>query len=84
MSWYVYIAKAKTGGYYTGMTQNPEQRLARHNSGTGSRFAAQQGPFEMVYVSPAFINKSDARKREIQVKDWSQIKKQKLIKGDFI
>ncbi|MBI2195637.1 MAG: GIY-YIG nuclease family protein [Candidatus Levybacteria bacterium] len=80
-SWYVYIAKAKTGRYYTGITTNPNKRIIKHNSGKGSRFAIEQGPFELVYSSKAFPDKSEARKREIQIKCWSREKKLKLISG---
>ena len=81
MSWYVYIAKAKTGRFYTGITTNPNQRIIKHNSGKGSRFAIEQGPFELVYTSKTFSGKSEARKREIQIKGWSREKKLKLISG---
>ena len=81
MEWYVYIAKARTGRYYTGITTNPSERIQKHNSGEGSRLAVNQGPFELVYVSPPFPGKSEARKREIQIKKWSRQKKEKLITG---
>ncbi len=84
MNWYLYIAKARTGRFYTGISTNPAARIERHNRGEGSRFAINQGPFELVYVSLAFKDKTDARKRELQVKDWSQIKKIKLISGDIV
>ena len=80
-SWYVYIAKAKTGRYYTGITTNPNKRIIKHNSGKGSRFAIEQGPLELVYISKAFPDKSEVRKREIQIKGWSREKKLKLIIG---
>jgi len=80
-SWYVYIAKAKTGRYYTGITTNPNKRIIKHNSGKGSRFAIEQGPLELVYISKAFPYKSKVRKREIQIKGWSREKKLKLIIG---
>jgi len=83
MSWHVYIAKAKTGRFYAGITTNTESRIIKHNSGKGSRFAKDQGPFELVYSSKAFPSKSDARKREIQVKGWSRNKKLKLIKSEW-
>lgn len=79
--WYVYIAKAKTGRYYTGITTNPNERIIKHNCGKGSRFAIKQGPLELVYISKAFPDKSKARKREIQIKGWSREKKLKLISG---
>jgi putative endonuclease len=83
MSWYVYIAEAKTGRYYTGITIDPTRRIIKHNSGKGSRFAVQQGPFKLVYVSSAFRNKSEARKREIQIKGWTREKKLKLINTEW-
>ena len=78
MEWYVYIAQAKTGYYYVGISPDPEKRLGKHNSGKGSQMALQQGPFKIVYVSPSYQNKSEARKREIQLKGWTR-KKEKLI-----
>ena len=81
--WYLYIAKARTGRYYTGITTNPLARLAKHNSGLGAKFAVQQGPFELVYVSQTLESKSEARKREVLVKSWSQKKKEMLIKGEW-
>jgi putative endonuclease len=83
MNWYVYIAKARTGRYYTGITNDPHERIEKHNSGRGSRMAVQQGPFELVYVSGEFLGKSEARKREAQIKGWSREKKEKLIKGEW-
>ncbi len=83
-NWYVYIAKARTDKFYTGISNNPENRIIKHNSGKGSRFAINQGPFQLVYVSTPFLNKSEARKREIQLKKWSRSKKLKLIQGDWI
>ncbi len=83
MSWFVYIAAAGTGRYYVGITNDPQERLRKHNSGKGSRMATQQGPFTLVYLSHPFPNKSEARKREIQLKGWTVEKKQKLINGEW-
>lgn len=83
MSWYVYIAKARTGRYYVGMTTNAHDRIKKHNAGNGARFAMQQGPFTLVYVSDCFASKSEARVREIQLKGWSRAKKEKLISGEW-
>ncbi len=83
MPWYVYIAQARTGRYYVGITTNAEERIAEHNRGEGSKFAINQGPFILAYVSEAFTDKSGARKREVQIKRWTQEKKEKLIKGEW-
>jgi predicted GIY-YIG superfamily endonuclease len=84
MGWYVYIAKARTDRYYVGTTTNPQKRIIAHNKGDGSRMAKQQGPFNLAYISANFCTKSDARKREIQIKGWSRDKKEKLINGQWI
>ena len=84
MNWHVYIAKARTERYYTGITNDPETRIIKHNIGKGSRMAKQQGPFVLIYTSLPFPNKSEARKREIQIKGWKKEKKEKLIQGDWI
>ena len=83
-SWFVYVAKAKTGRFYTGITTDPAKRIIAHNNGKGSRFAKDQGPFELTYTSPAFPNKSEARKREIQIKGWRRVKKLNLINGKWV
>lgn len=81
--WFLYIMQAHTGRFYVGISCDPKARLKNHNSGKGSRFARQQGPFELLYISKPLSSKSEARKREIQVKGWSRDKKQKLISGEW-
>ncbi|MEX0932253.1 MAG: GIY-YIG nuclease family protein [Candidatus Saccharimonadales bacterium] len=83
MDWYVYIAEAKSGRYYTGISPRPQKRLAKHNTGKGSRFAMQYGPLKLVFVSKKFRSKEEARKQEVKVKSWSREKKQKLINGEW-
>lgn len=68
MYWFVYIAQAATSRYYVGITTNPQERIKKHNSGHGSQFARQQGPLTLVYVSNPLPSKSEARKREMQLK----------------
>ena len=77
------MAKARTGRYYVGITTNPQERIEEHNRGDGSKFAVNQGPFILTYASPAFPDKSSARKREVQIKKWSREKKEKLIRGEW-
>lgn len=83
MNWYVYIAKTRTGRYYTGITTNPSERVIKHNQGKGSQLAKQQGPFTLIYTSKSFLSKSEARKREAQIKGWNRKKKEKLICGEW-
>lgn len=84
MNWYVYIAKTRTGYYYTGITTDPESRILKHNKGKGSQMGRQQGPFVLLYKSYPFADKSQARKREAQIKRWSRKKKEKLINSEWV
>jgi len=81
--WFLYIARTRTGRYYTGISQSPKERIKAHNSGNGAKFAVNQGPFELVYVSLPIENKHKARELEIKVKDWSQEKKNRLITKEW-
>ncbi|PIR54576.1 hypothetical protein COU75_00045 [Candidatus Peregrinibacteria bacterium CG10_big_fil_rev_8_21_14_0_10_42_8] len=83
MSWHVYIAQARTGRYYTGISTDPHRRIKDHNRGKGAKFAHDQGLDHFVYISSLFETKSEARKREIQIKGWNREKKEKLIRGEW-
>ncbi len=84
MSWYLYIAEARTGIYYTGITTDPERRIKDHNKGKGSSLARSQGPFTLLYVSEELPDQSTARKLEIKVKSWTRKKKKELIRGKVV
>jgi len=73
----------KPGDIILALLQTPRERIIKHNQGKGSQLAAQQGPFTLVYTSKPLLNKSEARKREIQIKGWSREKKEKLINGEW-
>ena len=83
MKWYVYIAEARTRRYYTGISPNPERRILDHNNDRGAKFAHDQGPFKLVYISQPYIDQKSARERERQIKGWSRAKKEKLINGEW-
>ena len=83
MSWHVYIAQAPTGRYYTGITEDPKQRIIDHNEGRGAKFSRDQGKLRLVYISVVFESKSSARLREMQIKGWTRLKKGKLIQGEW-
>ena len=81
--WFVYICESKAHHYCVGISLNPEQRLMSHNSGIGSKMAKDQGAFRLLYISKEFTTKPLARKREMQIKRWSRVKKEKLIQGTW-
>jgi len=83
MKLYVYIAIAKTGSYYTGVSTDPIHRIQKHNLGLGAKFSKDQGTLKLLYTSKPF-DKSTAWKREWQIKGWRREKKEKLIRGVWI
>ena len=80
--WYVYIIECQDKTYYTGMTWKLDQRWIQHLSGLGSKYTTKHKPKKLVYLEE-YDDLEQARKREIQIKDWSQTKKKKLISGQW-
>ncbi len=78
-AWFVYILQCSDKTLYTGITPDIQKRLVLHNSGKAAKYTRGRIPAKLVYKKK-FNNKSEARKREIQIKRWSRIKKQKLSK----
>ena len=64
---YLYILKSEEyGRHYIGITENIENRLAKHNGG-GVESTKAFRPWKMVYTEK-FVTKTEARKREIYLK----------------
>ena len=80
--WYVYIIECLDGTYYTGLTWNIANRLEQHISRLGSKYSQKRGVKKLVYYE-IHDDLDTARKREKQIKNWNQKKKQKLISGEW-
>ena len=79
---FVYILECSDGSYYTGVTNNLERRLYEHQSGSHSGYTSVRLPAKLVF-SQEFDDPMTAIRREKQIKGWSRVKKEALIKGDF-
>lgn len=77
---FVYIIRSQDGRYYTGYTTDLERRFKEHQAGTGGKFTRSFG-VETILYHEVYENKSEALKREIQIKGWSRVKKEALIKA---
>jgi putative endonuclease len=73
--WYVYIVCCRDDTYYTGITNNVAKRIEKHNSGKGAVYTSGRRPVKLIYQEK-HADKSSARKREIQIKDWRREKKE--------
>lgn len=78
MPYYVYILICKDGSYYTGYAKNVEQRAEQHKKGQGARYTRMRGLKKVVYVEE-FNSRSEAMKREREIKSLSHSEKQRLI-----
>jgi putative endonuclease len=75
--WYVYILNCDQKTFYVGMTNDLGSRLAEHRN-KESFFTKKFSELDMVY-NEQFNSKTEAAKREKQLKGWSRKKKLALI-----
>lgn len=78
--WHVYLVRCSDGSIYTGITDNVEARLKKHNSGRGARYTAQRRPVILLH-SETLESQGSAMKREAQIKRWSKRQKEDLASG---
>ena len=76
--YFIYMIKNKNNELYIGVTENPNSRLAMHNSKRGAQFTKTKSVFEIVFLE-RYNTLSEARQREIQLKKWRREKKEFLI-----
>jgi putative endonuclease len=69
----VYVLMNHAGRRYIGLSENPEIRVAQHNSGV-SKWTKGKGPWKVIWTSRG-MNLGEARKLE------TRLKKQKGGKG---
>jgi putative endonuclease len=79
-TWSFYIVRCKDGSLYCGVTNNLEERVKKHNAGTGAKYTLAHRPVSLAY-SERCDNMSDALKREDQVRHWSKPKKEEFVRG---
>ena len=77
--WLVYIVQCADGTYYTGLTENLEERIGRHNTGNGAKYTKLKRPVRLVYCEEC-LSKVQAIKREIEIKKLSHRNKEYLIR----
>lgn len=78
MSYFVYLLECNDGSLYTGITTDVERRLAEHKSGIGSSFTRAKKAKQIVYRE-AQPSRSQAQKREAEIKKWPRARKLALI-----
>lgn len=79
---YAYIIRCADGSFYCGYTTDVEKRFEKHKSGKGAKYTRSHLPLEIVYIEE-FESKSDALKRECEIKSMTRSQKEKLINSDY-
>ncbi len=75
---YVYMLRCADSTLYTGWTTNLKQRVKAHNSKNGAKYTKIRTPAKLVYFEE-FDSKSEALKREYEIKQLTKKKKEELI-----
>lgn len=76
--YYLYILECKDGSLYTGITTDVARRLAEHKTGKGAHYTRAKGAVKMRYTEE-HVGRSDAQKREAEIKRWGRTKKLEFI-----
>ncbi|MFC3097184.1 GIY-YIG nuclease family protein [Alteraurantiacibacter palmitatis] len=82
MDFHAYLLRCTDDSYYAGHTDNLDQRLAQHQSGSFGGYTAVRRPVTLVW-SDRFGTRDEAFAAERQIKGWSRAKKEALIAGDW-
>ena len=78
-NWYLYIARCSDNSLYTGITTDIARRTDEHNNGKeASAYTRAHRPVALVYQE-SYKTRSDATKREIEVKKLSKEEKELMI-----
>ena len=76
--WIVYILRCGDDTLYTGITDDLPRRLKAHREGKGAKYTRGRSPLELVYQEIC-SDKSQALRREIEIKRLSRMEKLALI-----
>lgn len=77
--WFVYMVECADGSIYTGITTNVKERIAMHNSGKGAKYTRSRLPVKLL-ICWEHSNRSEATKRELEIKRLSRFQKLELLK----
>jgi putative endonuclease len=77
---FVYMMRCADNSLYTGWTNNLEQRIKKHEAGTGAKSTHAKKAVALVYYEE-LADKSAALKREYAIKQLSKDGKEALVRN---
>ena len=76
--YFVYLIRCKDRTIYTGVTTDVRRRFKEHALGEGGDYTRSRGVKKILYTEK-YKNRSNALKREAEIKGWRREKKLSLI-----
>jgi len=76
--YYLYIILCEDNSLYTGIAKNVERRFIEHEKGKGSKYTKAKKVKQLLYTEK-YKTRSQASKREAQIKGWRRERKLNLI-----
>jgi putative endonuclease len=78
MVYFVYLLECADKSIYTGITTDVVRRLAEHKAKIGSHYTASKRAKKILHIEE-FPNRSQASKREAEIKRFTRAKKLALF-----
>jgi putative endonuclease len=78
--WFTYIVECSDKTLYTGTTNDINERIDKHNKGTGAKYTKGRGPVKILYCH-SFESRSEACKHEYELKQYSKNDKLSIIES---
>ncbi|MFH1767351.1 MAG: GIY-YIG nuclease family protein [Patescibacteria group bacterium] len=79
MEYFIYLARCSDASLYTGSCSDLAKRESDHNKGRGAIYTKYRRPVKIIYHE-TFNDRISACRREKQIKGWTRLKKENLIK----
>jgi len=77
--WFTYILRCSDESFYIGISNDVNKRFLNHKNNKGGRYTRSHNVEKVVYTEQ-FKTKSEAMKRESELKKLSHVEKEALIK----
>jgi putative endonuclease len=78
--YFVYLLECADKSIYTGITTDVERRLEEHRLGKASKYTNARGAVKVLHIE-RYKDRSEALKREAEIKKLTHLEKLKLVKG---
>jgi predicted GIY-YIG superfamily endonuclease len=82
VAFWVYILRCADNSYYTGHTDNLEERIAKHQMGETEGYTSTRLPVTLMFLEE-FPTREEALRCERQIKGWGRKKKEALMRRDW-